>query len=84
MADEHNRQLALNKIRKYRNYCSYRRGKKLLLQSAFFTILEKTHKIGDIDEGNTVMDWMKEEQRARNPQLFLLRQPLSGHQLQEC
>ena len=21
----------------------------------------KTHKIGDIDEGNTVMDWMKEE-----------------------
>ena len=60
MADEHNRQLALNKIRNIGIIAHIDAGKTTTTERILY-YTGKTHKIGDIDEGNTVMDWMKEE-----------------------
>jgi elongation factor G len=35
---------------------------KQLLQKEYFSILELTHKIGEVHEGAATMDWMEQEQ----------------------
>src|SRR6202140_4389839 len=60
MADEHNRQLALNKIRNIGIIAHIDQGKTTTTERILY-YTGKTHKIGDIDEGNTVMDWMDQE-----------------------
>lgn len=57
------RHIALDKIRNIGIIAHIDAGKTTTTERILF-YTGKTHKIGDIDEGNTVMDWMAEE-RAR-------------------
>ncbi len=59
MAD-HNRDIELDKIRNIGIIAHIDAGKTTTTERILY-YTGKTHKIGDIDEGNTVMDWMKEE-----------------------
>ncbi len=61
MSDKRN--VALDKIRNIGIIAHIDAGKTTTTERILY-YTGKTHKIGDIDEGNTVMDWMAEE-RAR-------------------
>ena len=60
MADSSNRHFDLEKIRNIGIIAHIDAGKTTTTERILY-YTGKTHKIGDIDEGNTVMDWMKEE-----------------------
>lgn len=60
MADSANRHFDLEKIRNIGIIAHIDAGKTTTTERILY-YTGKTHKIGDIDEGNTVMDWMKEE-----------------------
>ncbi len=60
MADSANRHFDLAKIRNIGIIAHIDAGKTTTTERILY-YTGKTHKIGDIDEGNTVMDWMKEE-----------------------
>ncbi len=62
MADQvsSNRHFDLEKIRNIGIIAHIDAGKTTTTERILY-YTGKTHKIGDIDEGNTVMDWMKEE-----------------------
>jgi elongation factor G len=59
MADA-NRNIELDKVRNIGIIAHIDAGKTTTTERILY-YTGKTHKIGDIDEGNTVMDWMKEE-----------------------
>lgn len=63
MADDHSRMYPLERIRNIGIIAHIDAGKTTTTERILF-YTGRTHKIGDIDEGNTVMDWMAEE-RAR-------------------
>ncbi|HUD44162.1 MAG TPA: elongation factor G [Patescibacteria group bacterium] len=63
MADEKTRIYPLERIRNIGIIAHIDAGKTTTTERILY-YTGKTHKIGDIDEGNTVMDWMAEE-RAR-------------------
>lgn len=60
MADSSNRHFDLEKIRNIGIIAHIDAGKTTTTERILY-YTGKTHKIGDIDEGNTVMDWMAEE-----------------------
>ena len=60
MADSSNRHFDLEKIRNIGIIAHIDAGKTTTTERILY-YTGKTHKIGDIDEGSTVMDWMKEE-----------------------
>lgn len=59
-ATSSNRHFDLEKIRNIGIIAHIDAGKTTTTERILY-YTGKTHKIGDIDEGNTVMDWMKEE-----------------------
>ncbi len=60
MADDHSRIYPLERIRNIGIIAHIDAGKTTTTERILF-YTGRTHKIGDIDEGNTVMDWMAEE-----------------------
>lgn len=61
MADSNKRNMPLNRIRNIGIIAHIDAGKTTTTERILF-YTGKTYKIGDIDEGNTQMDWMKQEQ----------------------
>lgn len=62
MADTSNKVYALDKIRNIGIIAHIDAGKTTTTERILY-YTGKTYKIGDIDEGNTVMDWMEEERK---------------------
>lgn len=61
MADTNKRNMPLDRIRNIGIIAHIDAGKTTTTERILF-YTGKTYKIGDIDEGNTQMDWMKQEQ----------------------
>src|SRR5437899_9987961 len=62
MADANSRHAELDKIRNIGIIAHIDAGKTTTTERILY-YTGKTYKIGDIDEGNTVMDWMEEERK---------------------